>query len=72
LWVGGSLLMSLYVSQFANINKTYGSLGAIILLLLWLYLSAYAVIAGAELNAVTERQAQSNRDSSNHQADGNG
>jgi membrane protein len=57
LWVGGSLLMSLYVSQFANINKTYGSLGAIVLLLLWFYLSAYAVIAGAELNAVTERRA---------------
>lgn len=71
LWVGGSLLLSLYVSQFANINKTYGSLGAIILLLLWLYLSAYAVIAGAELNAVTERQAASNSDSATHESDDN-
>jgi membrane protein len=57
LWVSGSLLLSFYVSQFANINKTYGSLGAIILVLLWLYLTAYAVIAGAELNSVTERLA---------------
>jgi membrane protein len=56
LWVGGSLLMSLYVSQFANINKTYGSLGAIVLLLLWFYLSAYAVLIGAELNAVKEKR----------------
>jgi membrane protein len=69
LWVGGTLLLSLYVSQFANINQTYGSLGAIILLLLWLYLSAYAVIAGAELNAVTERASKPNGDSRDHQAD---
>jgi membrane protein len=55
LWVVGSLLLSLYVSQFANINKTYGSLGAIVLMLLWFYLSAFAVIAGAEVNAVIER-----------------
>jgi membrane protein len=60
LWVAGSLLLSLYVSQFANINKTYGSLGAIALLLLWFYLSAFAVIAGAEVNAVIERLSNGN------------
>jgi membrane protein len=54
LWVGGSLLFSLYVSQFADLNKTYGSLGVIVLLLLWLYLTAFAIIVGAEWNAVGE------------------
>jgi membrane protein len=54
LWVIGSLLFSLYVSQFADLNKTYGSLGVVVLLLLWLYLTAFSIIVGAEWNAVTE------------------
>lgn len=54
LWVGGSLLMSWYVAHFADYSKTYGSLGAVVLLLLWLYLTAFALIAGAELNSARE------------------
>ncbi len=54
IWIGGSLLLSLYVSHFGNYNKTYGSLGAMVLLMLWLYLTAYALIAGAELNSALE------------------
>jgi Virulence factor BrkB len=38
-------------------DRTYGSLGAVIILLLWFYLTAYVTLAGAELNAEIERQA---------------
>lgn len=54
LWVVASLLFSLYVSNFADYNKTYGSLGAIMILLLWFYVGAFAVLLGAELNAEME------------------
>ena len=55
-WVIASLLLSFYVSNFANFNKTYGSLGAIVALLFWLYVSAFVVLLGAELNAEMELQ----------------
>jgi membrane protein len=58
LWVAGSGLFSLYVSQFGNYNETYGSLGAAVLLLLWLYLSSFAVLLGAEINAEMEHQTE--------------
>jgi membrane protein len=54
LWVVASLLFSFYVSNFADYNKTYGSLGAIAILLLWFYVGALAVLIGAELNAEME------------------
>lgn len=56
LWVLGSAAFSFYVSQFGNYQKTYGSLGAIVVFLLWLLLSAYAILLGAELNTEIERQ----------------
>ncbi|HKW55217.1 MAG TPA: YihY/virulence factor BrkB family protein [Stellaceae bacterium] len=56
LWIAGSALFSLYVEKFATYNKTYGSLGAVVVLLMWLWLSAYAVLIGAELNAEMEHQ----------------
>ncbi|MEO7398418.1 MAG: YihY/virulence factor BrkB family protein [Ilumatobacteraceae bacterium] len=56
LWIVGSLLFSLYTANFAKYNETYGSLGAIIVVMLWLFLTAYAVILGAELNSEVERQ----------------
>ena len=55
LWIAGSIGFSLYVSQFANYDRTYGSIGALIVLLLWFWLGAYAVLAGAELNAVMQK-----------------
>ncbi|MCF7984192.1 MAG: YihY/virulence factor BrkB family protein [Thiohalocapsa sp.] len=56
LWLAGSILFSLYAEHFGSFHAAYGSLGAAIVLLLWLYLSAAAVIIGAGINAETERQ----------------
>lgn len=56
LWVVGSALFSLYVGKFASYNKTYGSLGAVVVLLMWFWVSAFAILLGAELNAEMEHQ----------------
>jgi membrane protein len=58
LWVVGSALFSLYVTRFGNYNETYGSVGAVVILLMWFLLSSYAVLIGAELNAEMERQTE--------------
>ena len=58
LWVVASALFALYLTHFNSYNKTYGSLGAIVVLLLWLYLSAFCVLLGAELNSEMERQTE--------------
>lgn len=50
-WVLLTVLFGIYVANFANYNATYGSLGAVVVLLTWLYLSAYLLLFGAELNA---------------------
>jgi membrane protein len=49
-----------YASNFGNYNATYGSLGAVVVLLMWLYFSAYVLLLGAELNAEIEYQAAGN------------
>jgi membrane protein len=56
LWLVASGLFSLYVSRFGNYNATYGSVGAVIVLLMWLFISAFVVLLGAEVNAEMERQ----------------
>jgi membrane protein len=58
LWLAGSALFSLYVSSFGSFNRAYGSIAAIVVLLTWFLLSAYAMLIGAELNAVLERLAR--------------
>jgi membrane protein len=56
VWLLGSIGFSWYVDNFGKYNQTYGALAAVIILLLWLFLSAFAVLLGAELDAETERQ----------------
>lgn len=56
LWLAGSVLFSFYVSHFNTYNKTYGSLGVVVILMIWLLLSAYSVLLGAKINAVMEHQ----------------
>lgn len=51
-----SIAFRVYVANFGSYNETYGSLGAVIVLLTWLYLTALVVILGAEINAESERQ----------------
>jgi membrane protein len=50
LWLLASLGFTLYTANFGKYNETYGALGAIVVVMLWLYIGAFAVIAGAELN----------------------
>jgi membrane protein len=56
IWLIASAAFSLYVSHFANYDRIYGSLGAVIILLFWLYISFYIVLLGAEINAELELQ----------------
>jgi membrane protein len=57
IWIGGSVAFSAYVGQFGHYEKTYGSLGAIIGFMVWIWFSALAILSGAELNAEIEKQA---------------
>jgi membrane protein len=56
LWLIGSYLLSIYIENFANYDAVYGTLGAAVGLMMWLWLSAIAVLFGAELNAEIEHQ----------------
>ena len=55
-WLAVSIAFSWYLSKFADYNATYGSLGAVIGLMMWLWLSITVVLVGAELNAEVEHQ----------------
>jgi membrane protein len=55
-WIGVSYLFSWYLSRFANYNATYGSLGAVVGLMMWLWISTIVVLLGAELNSEIEHQ----------------
>jgi membrane protein len=55
-WLAASSLFSWYLADFANYNATYGALGAVIGLMMWMWLSAIVVLIGAELNSEIEHQ----------------
>jgi membrane protein len=56
LWIIASLAFTVYVANFNSYDTTYGSLGGVIILLTWLYLSAFVVLLGAVINAQLEKQ----------------
>lgn len=56
LWVIFSALFSWYATEFGNFNKTYGSLGAVVVLMTWFYFTSFVVLLGAEINAESEHQ----------------
>lgn len=58
IWLAATIGFGFYVANFGNYGATYGSLSAVIVLLTWLWLSAYVFLLGAELNAELERQTQ--------------
>jgi membrane protein len=62
LWVIASLAFKLYLTNFADYNETYGSLGGVIVLMLWFYISSLAVLAGAEMNAEIEHASPYGKD----------
>ncbi|MNW58786.1 hypothetical protein D3C74_366690 [compost metagenome] len=51
-WIATSVLFSVYVNQFSDFTKTYGSLGGVMILLIWLYISSIIILAGGEINAI--------------------
>jgi len=52
-WIAASLGFSAYVRHFGSYNATYGSIGAVIILLSWMYMTAFFILLGAEINVVT-------------------
>jgi membrane protein len=56
LWLLGSLAFAIYVKNFGGYNETFGALGGVIILLTWLWLSAFIVLMGAEVDSEIERQ----------------
>ncbi|HUE87266.1 MAG TPA: YihY/virulence factor BrkB family protein [Vicinamibacterales bacterium] len=62
LWIVSSFAFKFYVTNFGNYTATYGAIGAVIIAMLWFYVSSLAILVGAELNGVIE-QAQAQRES---------
>lgn len=56
IWVAASVGFSIYVGNFASYNESFGSMAGVIILLMWLWISAFIVLLGAELNAEMEAQ----------------
>jgi membrane protein len=56
VWLGASFLFSWYLAKFNTYNATYGSLGAVLAMMMWLWILTLVVLLGAELNAEIEHQ----------------
>jgi len=62
VWIAASVGFAYYAQNFANYNATYGSIGAIIIFLLYLHISCAVLLFGAELNAVIEHFSQEGKE----------
>ncbi|MEX2573703.1 MAG: YihY/virulence factor BrkB family protein [Balneolaceae bacterium] len=56
LWLLGSILFSLYMDNFGDYDEMYGSFAAVIILMVWFFITAYAILLGAEINSEMEHQ----------------
>ncbi len=56
-WLGGSVLLSWYLANFANYDATYGSLGAAMGMMMWMWMSSIVILLGAQLNVVLDKRA---------------
>ena len=61
LWLAATIGLGIYVAKFGNYNATYGSLSAVVVLMMWFYVSAYAILLGATINAVVWPQGHPHR-----------
>lgn len=68
LWLAASVGLNFYVSNFGSYNETYGTLGGVIVLLLWMYVSSLIVLVGAELDAELAADAPETASSQDHPA----
>lgn len=59
-WIASSLALSFYVGNFSNYSSAYGSIGAIIILMIWLYITAFIIILGGEINAFYSERGKNN------------
>jgi membrane protein len=66
-WIVASAGFALYVANFGSYNKTYGTLGGVVVFLLWLWLTNLAILLGAEFNAETERAKQIHQGGDDHE-----
>ncbi len=66
IWLVVSVLFSLYVENFGKYNEMYGAIGAIIVMMLWLFLTSLAFLAGGELNSVLEGYSEETRPKIQH------
>jgi len=57
-WIGASIAFALYVANFSSYDKTYGTLGGVVVFLIWLWVTNMAILLGAEFNSETERAKQ--------------
>jgi len=62
LWIGASIGLREYLARFANYNETYGAIGAVMVLMLWFYVSGLVILVGAELNAEIEHASPYGKD----------
>lgn len=62
LWLGGSWMLKLYVAHINSFSGTYGSLGAIVVLMLWMYVISIALVLGGEVNIILESSAAEHGD----------
>jgi len=62
LWLVASLIFRVYVTSFSDYNAAYGTIGGVMVLLLWLYVSSLAILVGAEMNAEIEHASPHGKD----------